>query len=65
MGQDGPSETDFMRQAGEASRLLKAMANESRLLVLCLLAEEGELAVADLAQRVGLSQPALSLQLAK
>ena len=38
MGQDGPSETDFMRQAGEASRLLKAMANESRLLVLCFLA---------------------------
>ncbi len=65
MGQDGPSETDFMRQAGEASRLLKAMANESRLLVLCFLAEEGELSVGDLAQSVGLSQSALSQHLAK
>ena len=36
------SPTDFTRQAGEASRLLKMMGNESRLLVLCFLAEEGE-----------------------
>ena len=65
MGQDGPSETDFMRQAGEASRLLKMMGNESRLLVLCFLAEAGELSVGDLAGRVGLSQSALSQHLAK
>ena len=57
--------SDFTRQAGEATRLLKAMANESRLLVLCFLAEEGELTVSELTGRVGLSQSALSQHLAK
>ncbi len=55
----------FSRQAGEAVALLKAMANESRLLVLCHLAESGELSVGELADRVGLSQSALSQHLAK
>ena len=55
----------FTRQAGEASRLLKTMANESRLLVLCYLAEAGELSVGELVDRVGLSQSALSQHLAK
>lgn len=65
MGHRGRPDTDFTRQAGEASRLLKMMGNESRLLVLCFLAEEGELSVGDLAQRVGLSQSALSQHLGK
>ena len=56
--------SDFTRQAGEASRLLKALSNESRLLVLCFLVE-GELSVGELTERVGLSQSALSQHLAK
>lgn len=56
---------EFARQAGEASRLLKIMANESRLLVLCYLAEEGELSAGELTDRVGLSQSALSQHLAR
>ena len=55
----------FSRQAGEAVALLKAMANQSRLLVLCHLAESGELSVGALVDRVGLSQSALSQHLAK
>lgn len=57
--------SEFTRQAGEASRLLKAMANECRLLVLCFLAEAGELSVGELTEQVGLSQSALSQHLAK
>ncbi|MFB9047123.1 ArsR/SmtB family transcription factor [Sphingobium indicum] len=56
---------NFKRQAGEASSLLKAMANECRLLVLCYLAEAGELSVGELTDRVRLSQSALSQHLAK
>ena len=55
----------FSRQAGEAVALLKAMSNESRLLVLCHLAESGELSVGELVDRVGISQSALSQHLAK
>jgi len=55
---------DAMREhAGDASRLLKALANESRLLILCTLSE-GELSVSQLNQRVDLSQSALSQHLA-
>lgn len=55
----------FEAQAAEAVGLLKALANQPRLLVLCHLAEGQELAVGDLAGRVGLSQSALSQHLAK
>lgn len=55
----------FRAQAAEAVNLLKALANEPRLLVLCHLADGQELAVGDLAQKVGLSQSALSQHLAK
>ena len=55
----------FTDQARQATSLLKAMANESRLLVLCHLAESGELSVGELAERVGLSQSPLSQHLAK
>jgi len=55
----------FTRQASQASSLLKVMANECRLLVLCHLAEAGELSVGQLTERVGLSQSALSQHLAR
>ena len=51
-------------RAAEAEQLLKALANRSRLTILCQL-QEGERAVAELAGRVGLSQSALSQHLAR
>jgi DNA-binding transcriptional ArsR family regulator len=50
--------------ATAASRLMKALANENRLMILCSLAE-GELSVGALNERVDLSQSALSQHLAK
>ena len=49
--------------AADASRLLKALANEKRLVLLCLLAE-GERTVGELNARLDLSQSALSQHLA-
>ena len=49
--------------AGEASKLLKAMANENRLLILCMLGDN-ELSVSELNDGIGLSQSALSQHLA-
>ncbi|HUD42313.1 MAG TPA: metalloregulator ArsR/SmtB family transcription factor [Dokdonella sp.] len=49
--------------AGDAARLLKALANETRLLVLCMLAE-GERSVGELNAQLDLSQSALSQHLA-
>ncbi|MFA6266187.1 MAG: metalloregulator ArsR/SmtB family transcription factor, partial [Pseudolabrys sp.] len=53
------------RKAAEAASLLKLMANENRLLILCRLAITGELSVGALAGAVSLSQSALSQHLAK
>ena len=50
--------------AGDAARLLKALANEHRLLVLCHLLE-GERSVGQLNAELDLSQSALSQHLAK
>ncbi len=47
-----------------AADLLRLLANERRLEVLCAL-REGELSVGHLAERVGLSQSALSQHLAR
>jgi DNA-binding transcriptional ArsR family regulator len=55
---------DLAEKAAEAARLLRLLANENRLLVLCHLAGEGEMSVGALAEAVGLSQPALSQHLA-
>lgn len=55
----------FSRHAADAVGLLKALASEPRLLVLCYLAEVGEMSVGDLAGQVGLSQSALSQHLAR
>lgn len=55
----------FGEQAEDAAALLKSMANQSRLLVLCYLAAEGELSVGQLQDRVDLGQSALSQHLAR
>jgi DNA-binding transcriptional ArsR family regulator len=52
-------------KATEAAALLKLLANENRLLILCRLALKGEMPVGDLAAAVGLSQSALSQHLAR
>lgn len=64
--------TDFDCQAIELAEnaaavadLLKALANQHRLLILCLLATEEELSVNALVERVGVSQSTLSQHLAK
>ena len=59
-----PLDGEAMRlHAADASRVLKALANEKRLLLLCQLVE-GECSVGDLNARVDLSQSALSQHLA-
>lgn len=55
--------TAMRAHAGDAARLLKALANENRLQVLCLLAE-GERSVGDINALLDLSQSALSQHLA-
>lgn len=50
--------------ASDAAGLMRALGNESRLLILCTLAE-GERSVGDLNAVVPLSQSALSQQLAR
>jgi len=50
--------------AEQASRLLKALANQERLLVLCHLAE-GEKCVSELQEILQIRQPNLSQQLAR
>ena len=52
------------QKAQQASTLLKAMSNQSRLLILCQL-NEGEKSVGELERIVGLSQSALSQHLAR
>lgn len=50
--------------AADAAGLMKALGNESRLMVLCLLAES-ERSVSELNEIIPLSQSALSQQLAR
>jgi len=50
--------------ARQASRLLKALSNHYRLLIVCELLDQ-ECSVGELVRRVGLSQSALSQHLAK
>lgn len=54
---------DFKAHADEAARLMKALSNRNRLMILCRLTD-GERQVGDLAAEVGLSQSALSQHLA-
>ena len=52
-------------QSTRAADLLRALANQQRLLILCHLAAEGELSVTALCARMELSQSALSQHLAR
>ncbi len=70
MNDDSAVSVKDVQKAGElqdmavhAVELLKAMANEWRLMILCQLAE-GEKTVSELQQLLGLSQSALSQHLA-
>jgi DNA-binding transcriptional ArsR family regulator len=56
--------SELEQNARKASALLKAMANERRLLILCHLAQ-GEKSVSELEKLIGLSQSALSQHLAR
>jgi ArsR family transcriptional regulator len=56
---------EFETKAAEVADVLRALANERRLMVLCKLVEWGEANVNTLAEAVGLSQSALSQHLAK
>ena len=63
--EDEASLKKLAKQAGEAAQLLKMLANEKRLLILCFLAVRGEMTVGELVGIVKLSQSALSQHLAK
>jgi ArsR family transcriptional regulator, virulence genes transcriptional regulator len=52
-------------RATEVAGILRALANERRLMILCRLVECGEVTVNTLAEAIGLSQSALSQHLAK
>lgn len=51
--------------AANAAAMLRAVGNEHRLLILCLLIEHGEMTVGALLEDVALSQSALSQHLAR
>lgn len=53
------------QQSTQAAALLRALANEQRLLILCHLSAAGELSVSALGERMALSQSALSQHLAR
>ena len=57
--------SSLQRNAGVAATMLRALANERRLMILCLLIARGELSAGELANEVELSQSALSQHLAK
>ena len=56
---------EFERKANEVAGILRALANERRLMILCQLVEYGEATVGSLVDAVGISQSALSQHLAK
>lgn len=61
-----PEDQQFMQTgAAQAVSLLRAVGNEHRILVLCLLMAHGEMTVGALLEHVPLSQSALSQHLAR
>lgn len=54
--------TSMRKAAGKASGVLRSLANEDRLMLLCQLSQ-GERSVSELEQLVGVRQPSLSQQL--
>ena len=61
---DVPPASQMRDHAADAAGLMKALGNESRLMILCMLTE-GERSVSDLNEIIPLSQSALSQQLAR
>lgn len=59
-----PTAEQMSDHAGDAADLMKALGSESRLMILCMLAD-GERSVGDLNEIIPLSQSALSQQLAR
>ena len=59
-----PSMEQMRKHAPDAAGLMKALGNESRLMILCSLTE-GEMSVGELNDVIPLSQSALSQQLAR
>jgi DNA-binding transcriptional ArsR family regulator len=55
---------DLESRAGEAAELLKLLANDQRLIILCRL-NDAEMSVSELGEYVSLAQSALSQHLAK
>jgi ArsR family transcriptional regulator, virulence genes transcriptional regulator len=55
----------FEANALNVAQILRALANERRLMILCKLVEWGEATAGSLAEAAGLSQSALSQHLAK
>lgn len=64
MGQSAKKLTEMEDAAVAAAALLKALANQDRLLILCNLAD-GEKNVSELQEILGLRQPTLSQQLSR
>ena len=60
-----PDLAQLERNAAKAAGLLKLLANEKRLLILCQLAAAKELSVGSFAEAVDLSQSALSQHLSR
>jgi DNA-binding transcriptional ArsR family regulator len=58
------STADLEHKADDVAGMLAVMANPRRLIILCRLAQAGEMTVARLMEAVGLSQSALSQHLA-
>lgn len=61
---DARDPTALMAKARDAADLLKALAHEHRLALLCLLAERPR-TVSELEEALGVRQPAVSQQLAR
>ena len=55
----------FEKNAEEVAGILRALANERRLMILCQLVEDGEATVGSLVEAVGISQSAMSQHLGK
>jgi len=65
MQDTSPHIEQLAAQSADAAILLRALANEQRLLILCHLSAAGELSVSALGERMSLSQSALSQHLAR
>lgn len=61
---EGVELEELSEHAADAAQLMRALGNESRLMILCALAS-GERSVGELNENIALSQSALSQQLAR